>query len=201
MDRSVKRQMHNGWNNQWHCIWCLEEFYKCLGSLTALKWASTHRRTQTACLTQHGTCKKQRRATLIVLVWRQHKFKTGHVQKEVDDNKKIFQIITFLTKTPKPCFVPLLSTWLAAYKVNKSFTCLLWEKIGIRMPTSSEGQKQKPKTNQHSREWTEGALGDDEFIWNKTVKHFSLMMAEKKTFTSSNSIWATEVLCVQIQSR
>lgn len=151
-------------------------------------------------LTQHGTCKKQRRATLIVLVWLQHKFKTGHVHKKVDDNKKIFQIITFLTKTPKPCFVPLLSTWLAAYKVNKSFTCLLWENRN-KNAYQQWGAKTKPKTNQHSREWTEGALGDDEFIWNRTVKHFSLMMVEKKTFTSSNSIWATEVLCVQIQSR
>lgn len=126
------------------CVWRLEEFYKCLRRLTALKWASTHRRTQTARFTQHGTnCKKQRRATLIVLVWLQHKFKTGHVHKKVDDKK--IQIINFLTKTPKPCFVPLLSTWLAAYKVNKSLTCLLWEEIGIRMPTSSEGQKKQPK--------------------------------------------------------
>lgn len=63
------------------------------------------------------------------------------------------------------------------------------------------GAKKPTETNQHSREWTEEAPGDDEFIWNKTVKHVSLMMVEKKTFTSSNSIWATEVLCVRIQSR
>lgn len=78
------------------CVWCLEEFYKCLGRLTALKWASTHRRTQTTRLTQHGTnCKKQRRATLIVLVWLQHKFKTGHVHKKVDDKKKKSKLLIF----------------------------------------------------------------------------------------------------------